>query len=56
MFPRLYSTHRRTLEQLARHAVCACYYYELADCIDEINDEELESIIASDGVDCAGCA
>ena len=56
MFPRIYSAHRRTLEQLALHAVCSCEYYDLADCIVEMSDEELESIIANDGVDCAGCA
>lgn len=55
MFPRLYSANRRTLEQLALHTVCACYYYDLADCIVEMSDEELEAIIATDGVDCANC-
>lgn len=55
MFPKLSSANRRTIEQLALQAICACYYYDFADCIDEMSDEELETIIANEGVDCLDC-
>jgi len=36
---------REVLEHLALEQVCACLYYDLADCIDESSDEELIAIV-----------
>lgn len=55
MVPKLYSANRRTLEQLALETICACFYDDLADCIVEMSDEELETIVANDGIDCPNC-
>jgi hypothetical protein len=36
---------RVILERAALQMVCACLYYDLADCIDEASDQELTDII-----------
>jgi hypothetical protein len=36
---------REDLEHQAKMAVCSCWYYDLADSIDAINDEELWKFI-----------
>lgn len=37
---------RDTLEAEAKQAICACYYYDLCDNIEQASDEELRAIIA----------
>ena len=39
---------RDSLEQLALQAVCAFQYYDLADCMNETTDYELQNIINGD--------
>lgn len=41
-------TDRETLEQQALQAVSAELYYDLADNIDEVSDEDLKAIIAGE--------
>jgi hypothetical protein len=36
---------RKDLETQAKHEICACYYYDLCDSIDGIDDKELQDII-----------
>jgi hypothetical protein len=36
---------RETLEEAALLAVCACCYYDLADCLEETTNSELLDII-----------
>jgi redox-regulated HSP33 family molecular chaperone len=36
-------------------AICACYYYDLADTIDSMTDKELEEIVANKGIECDLC-
>jgi hypothetical protein len=38
-------TDREVFEQIALERICACQYYDLADCIEETTDDELSSII-----------
>lgn len=51
-----YTVERQELERLALAAVCACYYYDLADAIDGMDNEELEHIIAGSHNTCASCS
>lgn len=46
---------REKLEKSALMAICACYYYDLADTIDSMTDKELEVIVANKGIDCDLC-
>lgn len=41
----LHTPERGLLERAALLAICACHYYELADCLGEMSDSELEAII-----------
>lgn len=43
------SHEREKLEKAALMAICACYYYDLADTIDSMTDAELEEIVANSG-------
>ena len=45
---------RVILERAALQMVCACLYYDLADCIDEASDQELTDII-NQNYDCELC-
>lgn len=45
---------RVVLEKIALQMVCACQYYDLADCIDETSDQELINII-NQNYDCPMC-
>ena len=45
---------RGQLEKLALQEVCACQYYDLADCLDATSDQELVDII-NHNYDCAMC-
>ena len=45
---------RVILERVALQIVCACLYYDLADCIDEASDQELIDII-NRNYDCEIC-
>ena len=45
---------RETLEKLAFQEVCACQYYDLADCMDATSDQELIDIITHN-YDCEMC-
>ena len=45
---------RELLEQLALEKVCACQYYDLADCLDTTSDQELTNII-NQNYDCEMC-
>ena len=45
---------RVILERVALQIVCACLYYDLADCIDEASDQELIDII-NRNYDCELC-
>jgi hypothetical protein len=38
-------TKREDLEKQALEEVCACLYYDLADTVGEVNDDELWGII-----------
>ena len=53
--PKVFTVERQQLEQAALEAVCACWYYDFADCINEITDAELEQIVTGDGVECPNC-
>ncbi len=46
---------REKLEKAALMAICACYYYDLADTVDSMTDAELEEIVANKGVPCELC-
>lgn len=46
---------REKLEKAALMAICACYYYDLADTIDSMTDNELDEIVANKGIDCDLC-
>jgi hypothetical protein len=45
---------RVVLEKVALKTICACQYYDLADCIDEASDQELVDII-NGNYDCPMC-
>ena len=45
---------RVVLEKVALKTICACQYYDLADCIDEASDQELIDIINCN-YDCPMC-
>ena len=45
---------RVVIEKVALQTICACQYYDLADCIDETSDQELVDII-SRNYDCPMC-
>ena len=49
-----YPRYRATLEKKALEAVCACQYYDLADCMDATSDKELIDII-NYNYDCELC-
>ncbi|HMT19420.1 MAG TPA: hypothetical protein PKD15_05265 [Candidatus Saccharibacteria bacterium] len=49
------SEARDKLEKAALMAICACYYYDLADTVDSMTDAELEEIVANKGVPCELC-
>lgn len=36
---------RDDLEKQAKHEVCSCWYYDLADSVDAVSDEELQKFI-----------
>lgn len=46
---------RARLEKAALMTICACYYYDLADAIDSITDEELERLISDTALECKMC-
>jgi len=46
--------YRRMLEQQALNQICACQYYDLADCLGETGDSELIDII-NHHYDCDSC-
>lgn len=50
------SNAREKLEKAALEAVCACFYYDLADTIDSMKDVELEEIVANKGNHMPECA
>jgi hypothetical protein len=37
--------NRDVLEQQAKKAICGCYYYDLCDGIETVDDNELQQII-----------
>ncbi len=47
--------YRDRIEKKALAVICACYYYDLADTIDSMTDEEIEIIIFNDGIACDLC-
>jgi redox-regulated HSP33 family molecular chaperone len=47
--------YRQMLEQQALKQVCACLYYDLADCLNETSDQELIDII-NHHYDCDSCS
>jgi hypothetical protein len=49
-----YLLDREQLEQLALQRVCACQYYDLADCLDATPSWELINIIKHN-YDCSMC-
>ena len=51
---RQFTPERVALERAALKAVCACLYYDLADCIDSTCDQELIDII-NRNYDCELC-
>jgi len=51
---RVVTPQRVTLEKAALYAVCACQYYDLADCMDATSDQELVEII-NHNYDCPMC-
>ena len=38
---KMYSHEREKLEKAALEVICSCYYYDLADNIDSMSDDEL---------------
>ena len=55
--PKMNSHEREKLEKTALGVICPCYYYDLADNIDSMSDDELQEIIASDSSDkCTDCS
>ena len=51
------SHEREKLEKAALGVICACYYYNLADNIDSMSDDELRELIDSDSPDeCSDCS
>jgi hypothetical protein len=51
---RVITPQRVMLEKAALLAVCACQYYDLADCMDATSDQELVDIV-SQNYDCPMC-
>jgi len=49
-----YPLDRELFEAIALQRVCACQYYDLADCIGETSDQELIYII-NQNYDCPMC-
>ena len=49
-----YSEYRVSLEKQALLNICSCLYYDLADSIDAVSDQELVDYIA-DRYDCDMC-
>lgn len=41
-----YVADRATLQQEAKHSVCSCWYYDLANSIEDMTDEELKAVIS----------
>lgn len=39
---------RETLEKIALEAICTCWYYDLADTIDALSDNDLYEIVERD--------
>jgi redox-regulated HSP33 family molecular chaperone len=54
MILKLYTEEREQLEKAALDRVCACLYYDLADCIDAMSDDEVKDIIEN-GAPCDIC-
>lgn len=50
------SYEREKLEKAALMAICAGYYYDLADTIDSMSDSELEEIVANSGKHLPDCS
>jgi len=46
---------RQELEREALQTICACWYYDFADSIDAMTDDELIEVIANNGVECVNC-
>ena len=49
-----YSHYRERLEKQALLNICSCLYYDLADSIDAVSDQELVDFVA-DRYDCDMC-
>ena len=49
-----YSNYRVRLEEQALMQICSCLYYDLADSIDAVSDQDLVDYIA-DRYDCDMC-
>lgn len=49
------SVEREALEKKALEVICACNYYDLADNVDSMSNEELQEIITNNGVECDTC-
>ncbi len=49
------SHERIMLENKALASICACYYYDLADNINTITDQELVCLITSLNKQCENC-
>ena len=49
-----YSNYRVRLEKQALLNICSCLYYDLADSIDAVSDQELVDFVA-DRYDCDMC-
>lgn len=52
---RIPSAERVELEKTALETICACWYYDFADNINAMSDDEVLEIIRNDGVDCQNC-
>lgn len=47
---------RELLETAALLAICPCLYYDLADCIGEMPDDDLVEIVNGKYSVCGGCS
>lgn len=47
---------RELLETAALLAICPCLYYDLADCMDEMPDDDLVEIVNGKYSVCEGCS
>lgn len=47
---------RELLKTAALLAICPCLYYDLADCMDEMPDDDLVEIVNGKYNACVGCS